>query len=276
MNRSLPGEDTALDRTFAAHLAAALGRIEANVRGAREGRDPESLHQMRVGLRRLRAALQAFRALPGRKQRRRLGRSARQLTRGLGAARDWDVLIARLEPTAGSAELLMRARRERAAAQRELRRLLSSAPWRDFLASARRIRLPRGRPRPSLTEFGRDAMERARRKAMKRARRMDWESATQRHALRVRLKRLRYTCEIFSAPFPARAAAAYVGRLEQLQDILGELNDLRVNRALLRPDGSRGHGMRRRLAAREAILLRRLRPAWRAFEASVPFWRPRG
>jgi triphosphatase len=264
-----------LGRAFAAQLAAALGRIEANVRGAREGRDPEFLHQVRVGLRRLRAALQAFRALPGRKRRKRLGRSAQELTRGLGAVRDWDVLIARLESAAGQAELATRARRERAAAQSELRRLLSSAPWHDFLASAYGIRPPRG-PLPSLPEFGRNAMQRAHRKAMKRARRMDWKSAAQRHQLRVRLKRLRYTCQIFAAPFPARAAAAYIGKLERLQDILGELNDIRVGHGLLAPSGAGGHGMRRRLAVREAILLRRLRPAWRAFEASPPFWRPRG
>jgi triphosphatase len=265
-----------LDRVFAAQLATALGRIEANVRGARDGSDPEFVHQTRVGLRRLRAALQAFRALPGRKRRRQLGRDARELTRRLGAARDWDVLIARLESAGRSRELATRARRDRAAVQRELRRLLTSAPWREFLASARGIRLPRGGARPSLREFGSSAMERDRRKVMKRARRMDWTSASQRHALRVRLRRLRYTCEIFAAAFPARAAAAYVSKLERLQDILGELNDLRVGHGLLEPAGSHRAGMRGRLAVREAVLLRRLRPAWRAFEASAPFWRPRG
>jgi triphosphatase len=270
---SRPAPD--LGPAFAAQMAAALGRIEANVGGAREGRDPECLHQLRVGLRRLRAVLQAFRALPGRKRRRRLERSARELTRGLGAVRDWDVLIERLESAAGQAPLAARARRERATAQSELRRLLSSARWRDFLAGAHSLRPPRGRL-PSLPEFGRRAMQRARRKAMKHARRMDWKSAARRHALRVRLKRLRYTCEIFAASFPARPAAAYLGRLERLQDILGELNDIRVGHGLLAPSGPGGHGMRRQLAARQAILLRRLQPAWRAFVATPPFWRPRG
>jgi CHAD domain-containing protein len=87
---------------------------------------------------------------------------------------------------------------------------------------------------------------------------------------------LRYTCEIFAASFPARPAAAYLGRLERLQDILGELNDIRVGHGLLAPSGAGGHGMRRQLAARQAILLRRLQPAWRAFVATPPFWRPRG
>jgi len=258
------------------HLAAALERIEANVRGAREGRDPEFLHQVRVGLRRLRASLGAFRVLPGGRERRRIGRSARRLARALGTVRDWDVLIARLAAAPGAEAVVMRARRARAEAQRELRRVLSSKAWRKFLARAGAHKPARERPETPLVELGRNAMQRAWRKARKRARRTEWRSADQRHALRIRLKRLRYTCEIFAARFPPDAASAYIGRLKRLQDILGELNDIRTSRRLLRREGLLGRGLRRSLAAREEALVSRLGPAWRAFEAQAPFWQPRG
>jgi CHAD domain-containing protein len=42
-------------------LREALDQVLANVPGTLAGRDPEYLHQLRVGMRRLRAALYAFR-----------------------------------------------------------------------------------------------------------------------------------------------------------------------------------------------------------------------
>ena len=71
-----------------------------------------------------------------------------------------------------------------------------------------------------------------------------------RHALRIRVKRLRYSCEFFAAGVPGEARdALHRARSKALQDILGELNDIAVGRRLLGFDGD------------EAALLRRLGPA---------------
>ncbi|HEX6240560.1 MAG TPA: CHAD domain-containing protein, partial [Polyangiales bacterium] len=143
---------------FHTAVEASLDRIEANLRGARAGRDPEFLHQLRVGLRRLRSALQAYRGLPGRASRKPLERSARALARSLGAVRDWDVLLIRLGAMPGAAPLARRIRRERQAAQRELLKALSPASWRRFLALARTARAAQAADTPALA---RKAMERA-------------------------------------------------------------------------------------------------------------------
>src|SRR3954469_21288599 len=48
---------------FKAVSLAALTQIESNARGVLLSDDPEFLHQLRVGMRRLRAALRAFRGI---------------------------------------------------------------------------------------------------------------------------------------------------------------------------------------------------------------------
>ncbi|HXV98801.1 MAG TPA: CHAD domain-containing protein, partial [Anaerolineae bacterium] len=48
------------------------------------------------------------------------------------------------------------------------------------------------------------------------------------HALRIECKKLRYLMEFFSSLFPAKEIALLIGQLKQLQNNLGEFNDLRV------------------------------------------------
>lgn len=70
----------------------AEGMLE-HLEGVREGKDIEAVHDMRVGSRRLVAAMRVFReCFPGRHYERLL-REGRQVTRRLGAVRDLDVLI---------------------------------------------------------------------------------------------------------------------------------------------------------------------------------------
>jgi CHAD domain-containing protein len=81
-----------------------------------------------------------------------------------------------------------------------------------------------------------------------------------------------------------RHALAFFEGLRLLQDILGQMNDIEVQRGLLRQMVPRGStlkvveseaAVRARLAARERELMAALDPAWTAFEARWPFWRPR-
>ena len=82
--------------------------------------------------------------------------------------------------------------------------------------------------------------------------------------MRIRLKRLRYSCEFFAPAFDPRRGAAYVGALKTLQEILGELNDIAVAREKL-PEFS--------ASAEEAALVAKLAPAWARFEKRAAFWR---
>ena len=196
---------------FIANVTAAVSQIHANRAGAAAGRDPEYLHQLRVGMRRLRSTLQACRSLLRRKEARRLDRRLRAALRALGAARDWDVF----ERDIGSPALRRLAharaeparRRARAAARSALMRFLPeevlawarSRPWR---ATSRA-----GEP---IDTFSRRAQERAYARLLGAAEDIDWQDAPRRHRVRIRLKRLRYACDCFAAAWPAEAQEAFL------------------------------------------------------------------
>lgn len=239
-------------------MREALDQIVANVPGALAGEDPEYLHQLRVGMRRLRAALYVFSGTTRDTDERALRKVLRRLTRAGGPARDWDVYTLRAAP-----KLRPAAQRRRRAAHAELRRVLRKPqPW----------LLPRGlaaawQPLPSLA---RAALQRADRKALRQGERVDWSKGGKRHALRIRLRRLRYACEFLRSAFPREDAEPLIRSLKHLQDLLGELNDLVVARRLHGELGAKP----RSATARMTNLLAQLPAAWRAFTVAPRFWKP--
>ena len=237
----------------------ALDQILANIPGALVGKDPEYLHQLRVGTRRLRAALRVFRGTMQRKDERALVRTLRKIAEASGPVRDWDVNAPRLPVS-----LRPEAARRRRAAHARLRRVIGAMQlW----------MLPRGLAgtRPALDAFAREVLDSLDRKATRKGQGIGWKRAQQRHALRIRLRRLRYACEFLSGAFPRRDSEPLVRRLKQLQDLLGELNDLEVARRLTQE--LTGKRQTRLASIRERRLLRRLPATWKRFTSAPRFWR---
>jgi inorganic triphosphatase YgiF len=271
---------TTPSEAFAALAGAALAQAGANARGVVHARDPEYLHQLRVGLRRLRSALRAFRPLVG--TAKPVVRRLRKFMPAFGEARDWDVFVAWLQEVPAARELLARARARRSLARRRARQATASAEFQIFLL--RTLRWLHGAPwrrratklDGTLADFGAQSLERLHGKALKQARGLDWLDAEARHALRIRVKRLRYGCEFFAACFPRASVRPYVKSVEALQDILGELNDVAVGRRLLQTLEPATALVRRELTLRERRLIASLEPAWAAFEKRRPFWKARG
>jgi inorganic triphosphatase YgiF len=235
-----------------ARLASvAFEQVVANAEGVLASADPEYLHQLRVGLRRLRSLFAAFRALdprPGAVRRR-----LRPFGSVLGASRDWDVFagsLRSLPPAAKKARAKARALIASPEFQQAIVRILrwiEDAPWRTSAEP--------------LDRFAARSLDRLHRKAVKE---IDWDDAGQRHRRRVRVKRLRYAADAFADCFPSARTRRYLAALERLQDGFGELNDIAVARRL---GGGPG------LDAREKRLIVRVRREWAAFEIRAPFWR---
>src|SRR5271167_2033972 len=59
-------------------------------------KDPENVHQLRVGTRRARAALDIFSVCLSERMYKKVKKSLRRIRRAAGAARDWDVFLAGL------------------------------------------------------------------------------------------------------------------------------------------------------------------------------------
>src|SRR5262249_16979956 len=78
---------------FAAAARSCLAQMRANEAPARLGEDPEGIHQLRVGLRRFRALVTAFRDTLSEEAHEFLARELRWLQQELNPARDWDVFI---------------------------------------------------------------------------------------------------------------------------------------------------------------------------------------
>jgi CHAD domain-containing protein len=265
---------------FIGNVRAALEQIDANAAGASEGRDPEYLHQLRVGLRRLRSTLRAFHSLLRRRKAAEFDRMLRDILHALGAARDWDVLR-----RADRDERLVRAARRRCApARRRARAMLRSALFRTTprrvlaWAQAKPWR-PDADPGQRIARFARHSLRRLQDSVREDAEGVDWRDAAQRHKVRVKVKRLRYGCECFAAAFRKQKVRPYLKRLRKLQQVLGEMNDIAVQGALLQELArdaalrSPVADLRVALAGRERELIAEVAAAWRELESTKPFWR---
>jgi len=83
-------------------MGACLAQMQANEAGARIGRQPEYLHQFRVGMRRLRSCLSLVAGAGGRDAVAPLAEDLRWLGTAMNPARDWDVFMTQtLPPLAG-------------------------------------------------------------------------------------------------------------------------------------------------------------------------------
>jgi inorganic triphosphatase YgiF len=256
--------------------AASLRQVAAN-EPAVSARDPEGVHQMRVGLRRLRAAISLFGALLDDPQTERIKRELKWLTNELGPARELDVYVAgnirplrrelerkprRLSPRRGLRELEkeLEARRSRAfdrarkavASERYRALVLDTLHWLesgDWATSGGK--LARARRNRSALAFAREELGPRMNKASKKAKRLADLDPRQRHKVRIAIKKLRYAGNFFESLFTRRKAAKrfrrFERRLKDLQNRLGALNDIAVHQQIAR-DLSGENGQKRALA----------------------------
>lgn len=188
---------------------------------------PEHVHQLRVGLRRLRSALRVFKGggLAGEPVDERLA----GLLVPLGWARDRDVFQLEILPAlqaAGAPPLVLPAVPAPPQSLEEaLRDPALTQLWLALLAAAQ----PPGAEADASPEPWRDLVARRLRRWHKRMCRLAQEhehlNDEQRHRLRKQAKRLRYVIE-FSAPlWPAAQLARQLEALRTLQQSLGEWHD---------------------------------------------------
>jgi len=240
-----------VDRAVALIFTECLKHWTTNEAVALKGADPEGIHEMRVGLRRMRSALSDFRTIIPAAQLAWMKRETKWLITSLGAARDWDVFLAELlEPVEaarpqdrGLSELQTSARAERKrgyAATRVAIRCYRHSRFlvqvRDWL-SAKRWRQPRQKDRGSLVEpiqkLARRVLKKRHDAALKLGHDFSGLSAEQRHQLRIALKKLRYTADFFRSLYPKKNAKPYFRALARMQNCLGHMNDVVVAEHLL-------------------------------------------
>ena len=289
-------------QAFQAVARACLRQITANAERLRHRASPEVIHQLRVGLRRLRSLITSFKRVVADARLPAIKAELKWLTGELDAARNLDVLlhgdyraaVAQKDDAEGLKGLGVRLRGARrmayvraagAVESERFRRLLldllvwiETGPWTAATKHAAR------RDRP-IARFAADELRDRRRKISHRGRRLRELDPHARHKLRIEAKKLRYAADAFSGLFGRqRRAKAFVEALKQVQDALGDLNDIVVGERLAHEAAvipgraetdsafvaGRITGAQK---ARVAPLTDRAEAAIEAFREARPFWK---
>lgn len=279
---------------FKAIAWSCLEQLHGNEEGLLAARDVEYLHQMRVGLRRVRSALSLFSGvlIPMTSLREEL----KWLGSRLGPARDWDVFATQVLPPvlaafpghAGLAALRDAAETLRAEHNALARAVVRSARYQALLLDFgawlygepwRRGAAPAGLNEP-LQSFATAILDKRHRQLRKRGRHFARLTPQERHALRIAVKKLRYAAEFFAPLYSRKEARSYLQALSRLQDVLGSLNDAATAHRLLEEAAGRGGidpeafglalGWVARAAEDAATDLKR---AWEQFCEEAPFWK---
>ncbi len=231
-------------------LGACLQHALSNVRGILDEDDPEYVHQMRVGLRRLRSACKLFSdwvELPP-----QIEGELEWIGGLLGSARDHDVLVQSTLPVIRDAlagddalqALLARAGAAAAEQRAALRRALHSPRFGQWMvallewiecrgwhhgldaAASDKLQRPLGR-------FARKAVARGQQRIARRGRHADPRDNPRMHRLRIACKRQRYAVEFFQNVERGGRARRYIRQLAGLQDMIGAHVDVAVARRLV-------------------------------------------
>jgi CHAD domain-containing protein len=268
----MPTKNAGLEHVLTA-LRAQRQAIQEHERGARAGRDPEDLHEMRVAVRRLRAILRASRAMFERRWIESLRDELKWLGTALGRVRDLDVLRASLRsrvrglPAAErriGAVLLRDVDADCARARGSLRSALAGPRYRRLL---HRLDAALGRPRVvtpelSLPDVAAREFEKLR-SAVKDLPKHPGDEEL--HAIRIKVKRARYAAELVGEA-AGRAGERFLDQAKALQDVLGDHQDSVVLERRLRETPDRSQELRavkRRLIELERERRKETRAAFR-------------
>jgi len=245
--------------------------------------DPESLHQARIGLRRLRSAFSLFRPTARGKDYQQLREELGWFAGQFGDARNLDVLLSGQAGLPAEESLHTRLLKARAKAYEKL-----GAALRSERARALMLRLAlwveigpwrfRERAGRDLGPLAAHQLERQWRKVRRHSARLAKLDARARHQLRIDVKKLRYAAEFLAGLWARKPRAGqrdyFIAALKDLQERLGDLNDAEAAEAMtakLAP-GARGSAERimRHALAGEGIAA--ARDALARASAAAGYW----
>lgn len=284
------------EAALAAILRSCLGHWLGNEPVIAERGQPDGVHQMRVALRRLRAALSLFRGTMPVAREAWVKSEVKFLAQLLGGGREWDVFLGNTLPPVeaefadepGLVTLRRTAENFRDEAYKAINAALGSErytilllelyAWVAELQQAPAVAVPG----EDIAAFASDKGKRRTAKILRAGRDLSQISVERRHEIRLELKKLRYTGEFFLSLLPSRRVGRTLALVADLQELLGEGNDIATARGLLSRLGTRESGAET-IFARGLILGwhagtahdrgRRLDRHWRDFADTKSTWR---
>lgn len=274
--------------------ASCLQHLMANEAIVRAGPEADAVHQMRVALRRLRAAVTLFKTVVEDEQRDQIKDELKWMANLLGVARDLDVYIGKvLEPAQAQHEgdesyrrliadyqerrnQAYRTVQETIASPRFVNGILETAAWiQAGRWAVEESKAARQRRRQPVAELAEQEIGRRWKRVLKRGRNLADLEPDERHQVRIEIKKLRYAAEFFGSLFKGGGAKkrkrAALETLEALQETMGELNDIAVGSGIQASDAEAA--LHQEQLSRVDELLSAAQAQYRDLAKLEPFWK---
>jgi CHAD domain-containing protein len=215
-----------------------IAHIQSNVQGVLLKLDDEYLHQVRIGLRRLRVVLAITLHIQADAELAALRQQVSELCVGLGVSRDLDVFIAqtliplcaRLPEHKGLREISRASERARKKQHAGIEDKLGSADFQRMLLRfgawmhSEQLYVSN----TSIELFISKSLKKRLKDVVNCKEALQVGDKDRLHRLRIACKKLRYCIEMFDSLFDREKSRAYLGVLADLQDVLGRFNDYTV------------------------------------------------
>jgi inorganic triphosphatase YgiF len=227
------GKTVNADEAFRQLVQQSMTQMLVNQPAATAG-TTEGVHELRIGIRRLRTALRLFRECIELSEYDALTKELRWLGREVGEARDWDVFATRLLPLYLHDEMVLDTVTElRHLAHQRAGSVLRSARYARLMLSMGHWlesgdwRRTHGHNNGAIAldqPIKRSAaamLTQAAQRVFKAGKQVDQLSVSERHALRKQAKKLRYSVEFLTALYPEEEVAHFLKRLKKVLRLLG-------------------------------------------------------
>ncbi|MDR3464584.1 MAG: CHAD domain-containing protein [Xanthobacteraceae bacterium] len=225
-------------------LESMVAHQDATVRG-----ESAALHQMRISVTCLKAAVSFFSPVVAGDQWRRIKLEFKWLNSHLGAARDLDVVVGQLLAGGNAHSLTPELKQQWSASHARVAASLRSDRYRRLIAAAadwiqhgewRSADTAASKPARAATieAYASQRLGRWLAQILRQSSKLGIMDADTRHRLRIKTKRVRYAMEWFGEFLPGstpQTLRAILKQLRRAQGCLGELNDAERARALLEP-----------------------------------------
>ena len=236
---TLVHREQTVESAFNHILRTNLASIERSEPVALVGKDIEGVHDIRVGLRRIRSALTVFRPVIPCRVTKPLAKDLRWAAKELDRARDLDVYIARnLSGKKSQAKMRALATKQRDKAYQRVRHLLKGKRYRgvkvrlgDWLDAntwhTELSKQERKVAKRKVAPFASHVLEAHRLEILKKGRDIRQLDSEALHRLRLKCKKLRYATEFFEPVYGAQMKP-FTKQLKEIQELLGTLHDIAV------------------------------------------------
>tara|TARA_R110001606_G_scaffold395664_2_gene568405 strand:+ start:19531 stop:20412 length:882 start_codon:yes stop_codon:yes gene_type:complete len=233
--------NTTIEYAFRHILLQELKSINQWRKVAIKAKDPEGVHQIRISLRRIRTALQVFKPIINTKFSQTLTKKLKTCATVLDDARDLDVYILMhfaddTESTIKSAVISKRNK-----AYLRVKKLLKSKQFNKLIRSSKKwVKTGQWQKRVlrdkklnnSLKSFAFDTLGAMTNVIIIKGLHPEQLDDLALHKLRIDCKKLRYTTEFFISLYDETMIKAFIDKLKQLQDSLGDIHDCFIQKKL--------------------------------------------